>query len=419
MTVALRVAPRGWGAHRTIAAAVRNAEAGALVSIQPGTYAESVILEQDVRLVAEKGPGSVKIVGVRGAALTVRGAGGVVQGLLIEGQNAEPAVSVSAGTVLIAGCEITGGRVEVTGAAAPTLRGCKLHHTGDIGLYLGGDSRAIVEDTEIGDVDHTGVLVDHGAVPIVRRLSVTRTGGHGIRVSGSARGTFEDCDVTHTGAAAVAVDAAARPALRSCRIGDSAAEGIIITGNAGVGTGAAPADETSAGGEYGVALHGCEIARAQKGGIHVTGQAVVSLAGCRVSDVRAAGVVAGGAGRLRLDDTTTTDTAGSGLAVGGTAQVEARRCGFVRAGANGVYAGDNARLTLEGCAVTDAAYTAVHIGGTGRVAVRDCEPGSTAPGSPGSRPTPVTWPPAAAGSPRRAPGSPCPPSTVRSSTTAR
>ncbi len=373
MTVALRVAARGWGAHRTIAAAVRDAGAGALVSIQPGTYTESVILERDVRLVAAKGPGSVRIVGVRGAALTVRGAGGVVQGLLIEGRNAEPAVSVTAGTVVIAGCEITGGRVEVTGAAAPTLRGCKLHHPGDIGLYLAGDSRAIIEDTEIGDAGHTGILVDHGAVPTLRRLSVTRTGGHGIRVSGSAQGTFEDCDVTHTGAAAIAVDAAARPALRSCRIGDSAAEGIIITGNAGVGTGAAPADETSAGGGYGVALHGCEVARTHKGGLHVTGQAVVSLVGCRVSDVRAAGVVAGGAARLRLDDTTTTDTTGSGLAAGGTAQVEARRCGFARAGANGVYACDEARLTLEGCAVTDAAYTAVHIGGTGRVAVRGCE----------------------------------------------
>jgi Right handed beta helix region/AAA lid domain/ATPase family associated with various cellular activities (AAA) len=373
MNVALRVATRGWGAHRTIAAAVRDAGAGDLVSIQPGTYAESVIVERDVRLVAEKGPGSVRIVGVRGPALTVRGAGGLVQGLLIEGQNAEPAVSVTAGAVVIAGCEITGGRVEVTGTAAPTLRGCKLHHPGEIGLYLGGDSRAVVEDTEIGDAGHTGVLVDHGAAPTLRRLSVTGTGGHGIRVSGSAQGTFEDCDVTHTGAAAVAIDAAARPVLRSCRIGDSAAEGIIITGNAGVGTGAATADDTSAGGEYGVALHGCEIARTQKSGLHVTGQAVVSLVACRVSDVRAAGIVAGGAGRLRLDDTTTTDTAGSGLAAGGTAQVEARRCGFVRAGANGVYADDKAQLTLEGCAVTDAAYTAVHIGGTGRVTVRDCE----------------------------------------------
>jgi hypothetical protein len=383
MTAALRVAPRGWGAHRTIVAAVRDAEAGALVSIQPGTYTESIILDRDVRLVAEQGPGSVRIIGARGTALTVRGPGGLLQGLVLEGRNAEPAVSVTAGTILIAGCEITGGRVEITGTAAPTLRGCTLHHTGDVGLYLGGDSRATVERTEIADVDRTGVLVDHGAVPAFRGLSVTRTGGHGIRVSGSGAGTFEDCDVTHTGAAAVAVDDAARPALRSCRIGDSAAEGIIIAGNAGVSAGTAPAGGTSAGGtsaggtsaggEYGVALHGCEIVRAQQGGVHVTGQAIASLVGCRVSDVLVTGVAAGGSARLRLDDTTTTDTGGTGLAASGSAQVEARRCQFVRAGANGVYASGKARLTLDGCAVAESAYTAVHVGDTSRVVVRDSE----------------------------------------------
>jgi FlaG/FlaF family flagellin (archaellin) len=191
MTAALRVAPRGWGAHRTIVAAVRDAEAGALVSIQPGTYTESIILDRDVRLVAEQGPRSVRIVGARGTALTVRGAGGVVEGLVLEGRNGEPAVSITAGTILITGCEITGGHVEVTGAAAPTLRGCTLHHTGDVALYLGGDSRATVEGTEIGDVGRAGVLVDQGAAPAVRRLSVTApaatASGSAARAQGPSR----------------------------------------------------------------------------------------------------------------------------------------------------------------------------------------------------------------------------------------
>jgi nitrous oxidase accessory protein NosD len=393
MMAGLRVAPRAWGAYRSITAAVRDAEAGAMVSIQPGTYAESVTLDRDISLVAEKGPGSVRIVGGRHPALAVHGTGGTVQGLVIEGSNAEPAVMVHAGRVLIARCEITGGRVHVAGTAALTLRECKLHHTGDIGLYLGGDSEAVVENTEIDTVDAVGVLVDHGAEPVVRKLLVTRTGGHGIRLSGHARGVYENCDVTHTGAAAVAVDGTARPLLRDCRIGDSAAEGIIITGNAGAdalpaGSDAPAADvpaggetpaggpsarASSAGGEYGVALHRCEIARTAKEGVHVAGQAVASLLSCRISDVRAAGVVVGGTGRVRLDDTTTADTSGTGLAARGAARVEIRRGGFLRSGANGVYASETAQLTLVGCAVTDAAYTAVHVGGTSRMTIRDCE----------------------------------------------
>ncbi|MGW2963903.1 right-handed parallel beta-helix repeat-containing protein [Streptomyces sp. NPDC001220] len=375
MTAGLRVAPRGWGTYKTIVAAVREAPEGAVISVQPGTYTESVLLDRDITLAAEKGRGTVRIVaGAHGPALTVQSPGGRVQGLVLEGHGREPAVLVTAGAVEISGCEITGAGVQVTGTAAPVLRDCELHHTGDIGLHLAGDSRAVVENTGISDVDAVGILVDHGAAPTLTRVSVTRTGGHGIRITGSARAALELCAVTHTGAAAVAVDDSARPVLRTCRIGDSEAGGVVITGDAGADT--APDDATageapSAGGEFGVALRGCEIARTGRDAVHVTGSAVASLTDCRISDIRAAGVVATGAGRLRLHDTTTTDTAGSGLAAGGEARVEVRGGAFTRSGANGVYASDTAHLTLTDCAVTVSAYTGVHAGDGSRVTLHD------------------------------------------------
>ncbi|MFG2940433.1 right-handed parallel beta-helix repeat-containing protein [Streptomyces sp. NPDC048282] len=375
MSAGLRVAPRGWGTYKTIVAAVREAPGGAVISVQPGTYTESVVLDRDITLAAEKGRGTVRLVaGAHGPALTVQSPGGRVRGLVLEGRGKEPAVLVTAGAVEIDGCEITGGGIQVTGTAKPVLRDCELHHTGDIGLHLGGDSRAVVENTGISDVDAVGILVDHGAAPTLTRVSVTRTGGHGIRITGAARAALELCAVTHTGAAAVAVDDTARPVLRTCRIGDSEAGGVVITGDAGAD--AAPDDDTageapSAGGEFGVALRGCEIARTGRDGVHVTGRAVASLVDCRVSDVRAAGVVATGAARLRLHGTTTTDTTGSGLAAGGAAQVEVRAGAFTRSGANGVYASDTARLTLTDCAVTVSAFTGVHAGDGSRVTVHD------------------------------------------------
>ncbi len=376
MTQGLRVAPRGWGTFRSIAAAVRDAEIGALVSIQPGTYTENIVLDREITLVAEKGKGSVRIIsGAHGPALTVRSAEGAIRDLVVEGRGTEPAITVTAGAVVISGCEITGGRVQVSGGATPVFRECELHHTGDFGFYLGGDSRAVIENSNVGDVGAVGVMVDQGAAPTLSRVSVTRTGGHGIRITGSARGSFEDCAVTHTGAAAIAVDDSARPLLRACRIGDSAAAGIVITGDAGVD--AAPDGEetgeaSSTSGTFGVTLRGCEVARTVEDGIHVTGRAVASLMDCQVSDVGSAGIVASGAGRLRLRDTITTDTTGSGLAVGGTAHVEARGGGFARSRANGVYAADSAHLVLEGCTVTEAAYTSIHVGDSSRVTLRRC-----------------------------------------------
>jgi nitrous oxidase accessory protein NosD len=379
-----RVAAKGWGTHRTIGAAVRAAGPGEVVSIQAGTYVESVVLERDVRLVAEKGPGSVRLIGSAGAALVFRGAAASVEGLVIEGRGGgEPALTVSDGSAQIEGCEITGGPVRVTGSATPAFRDCRIHHTGGPALHLGGDSAALVERTEIADVDGNGVLVDHGAAPTLRSVTVVRSTGHGLRVTGSARGLFEDCDVSRTGAAAVAIDGDARPQLLGCRIGDSVADGIIITGSAGAGANVedergqgAQEDEdasSSGGGGYGVVLRGCEIARTAKDAAFVTGQAVASFTDCRISDVRAAGIVAGGSGRVRLENTTVTDADGTALAAGGDSHVEVRRSAFTRLAANGVYAAESAQVTLSGCKIEDTRFTAVHVGGTSRMTLRDCE----------------------------------------------
>ena len=375
-----RVAAKGWGAHRTIGAAVRAAAPGEVLSIQAGTYVESVVLERDVRLVAEKGPGTVRLVGSAGATVAFRGAAGSVRGLIIEARDGEPALTVSDGSAQIEGCEITGGPVRVTGSATPAFRDCRIHHTAGPALHLGGDSAALVERTEIADVEGNGVLVDHGAAPILRAVTVLRCTGHGLRVTGAARGLFEDCDISRTGAAAVAIDGDACPQLLGCRIGDSVADGIIITGSAGVGAQAesegdedAQQDASSGDGSYGVSVRGCEFARISKDAAFVTGQAVASFTDCKISDVRAAGIVAGGSGRVRLENTSVTDADGTALAAGGESVVEVRRGVFTRLAANGVYVAEGARVTLSGCKIEDSRFTSVHVGGTGRMTMRDCE----------------------------------------------
>ncbi|WP_063762436.1 right-handed parallel beta-helix repeat-containing protein [Streptomyces sp. NRRL F-5123] len=387
----LRVGPRGWGGHRTVTAAVRAAEPGAVVSVQPGTYTESVVLDRGVSLLAEKGPGTVRLVGGHGPALTVHGGGGTVRDLVIEHPQGEPAVSVTAGDVVIEGCEITGGPLRVTGTASPVVRDCRVHHTGEVGLHLGGDSAAVVERTEITDIDSAGVFVDHGAAPVLRQVTVAGTGGHGLRFTGSSRAVAEGCEVSRTGVAAVAVDATALPRLTDCRITGSGAAGVLVTGRAGASgrgpepaggdarpgqaTGAAAAgrDEDAGGAASGVVLRGCRISDTATDGVHVTGQAVATLVDCRITQAGAAGVVAAGDARLRLEATVVSDTGDTGLAAGGAAHVEVRRGAVHRAGANGVYAADSARLELHATVVGEAAYTAAHAGGTSRLALHGCE----------------------------------------------
>ncbi|WP_202233306.1 right-handed parallel beta-helix repeat-containing protein [Actinacidiphila reveromycinica] len=373
--------PRGWGGHRSVMAAVRAAEPGATVSVQPGTYTENVVLDRGISLVAEKGAGTVRLVGAHGPALAVHG-GGTVRDLLIEHPNGEPAVSVTAGEVLIEGCEITGGPLQVSGTANPVVRNCRVHHTGEVGLYLVGDSTAVIEGCEIADITSAGVFVDHGAAPVLRRVTVSGTGGHGLRFTGSSRATVQECEVRDTGAAAVAVDATAVPRLTGCHVTDSAAAGVVVTGRAGApgrgqdgGDGSRPArgEEDAGGGAAGVVLRDCRISATAGDGVHVTGQAVVSLLNCRISQTGAAGVVTAADARLRLEGTAVSDTGDTGLAVGGASRVEVRRGAVHRAGANGVYAADTARLRLRDTVVDESAYTAVHADGASRLELGGCE----------------------------------------------
>jgi hypothetical protein len=383
MTAGPRVAPRAWGAHRSIGAAVRAAPDGAVVSVHPGDYPESVTLGRGVRLVCEGPPGSVRLTASRGPALTVHGDGTGATGLVLEGRDGEPALAVTGGAALLTDCEMTGGPVEVTGTATPVLRGCRVHRTGTVGLLLAGDSRAEVEDTRVSDVAGTGVVVTQGAEPVLRRLTVTRTAGHGVRFTGRARGLLDECGISDAAAAAVAVDGDARPELRGCRIGDGAAEGVVVTGSAGAARDPypAPGDSPAAGsgpdgedGEdavAGVVLRECRVARSGADGVHVTGEAVVTLVDSHVTGSGGAGVVASGAARVTVTRVAVTGSAGSALAAGDTARLAATGTLLDASGANGVFADEEATVALTGCTVSGTAYSAVHLDGGSRAVIRE------------------------------------------------
>ncbi|MEU3460557.1 right-handed parallel beta-helix repeat-containing protein [Streptomyces sp. NPDC006733] len=379
----VRVAQRGWGVQHTIGAAVRGAADGATVSVMPGEYQESVLLERDVSLVAEKGPGTVRITPARGPALTVSAGSPSVRGLVLAGADpAEPAVVLSGGAPVLDGCEVVGGRVDVTGRAAPTLRDCRVHRAAGAGLRLAGDSRAVVEDCTVADVDGVGVQVTEGAAPVVRGTAVGPSTAEGLELGGTHGGTFERCEVTGSGGAAVRVVGAAAPRLRSCRLHGNRAAGVHVSAATPVppdapapsaegASGSAAADRDaadSAADASGTVLHDCEISGTGTAGLLADEDARVLLRDCRISRTGGAGIIAVDRSHLRLHATTTADTGDTGLALGGDAVVRADGGGFLRAAGNGVYAAGDSELTLTGCEVADAGYSGIHLGeGAGAV----------------------------------------------------
>jgi hypothetical protein len=114
------VAPRGWGAHRSIGAPVHAAAPGATVSVQPGEYVERLVLDKPVVIRAEGGAGSVRLVGTGGPALILLAESGTVHGLTVESTGGAVAVLAERGAITVEGCEIRG-LVRIGGDAAPVL----------------------------------------------------------------------------------------------------------------------------------------------------------------------------------------------------------------------------------------------------------------------------------------------------------
>src|SRR5580700_4639424 len=83
-TAWVRVGDRGWGSQRTIMAGIQAVADGGLVSVAPGVYRESIVLNRTVTVVAEKGADSVRLIGAGGAAITVAAGAGTIRDLGVE-----------------------------------------------------------------------------------------------------------------------------------------------------------------------------------------------------------------------------------------------------------------------------------------------------------------------------------------------
>ncbi|QID37326.1 AAA family ATPase [Streptomyces albus] len=389
-----RVAPGSWGAHRTIGAAVRSAGPGAVVTIRPGTYHESVVLDKDVTLVAEKGTGTVRVIAARGPALTTHGGAPQVRGLTFEASSPrEPAVLLRAGEPGLRDCEINGGRIEVSETATPTLTGCTVRGAALAAVRLAGTSRTTMEGCGIHDCEGDGVFADDEARLEATETLIDQVAARGVYLGGAAHATLTRCEIKHSAGAGLLAESRAGALLRESRLHETGAQGVRLTGSAGRRAGkrvrakselpsgevagSAHADEISNENAFGVRLRTCEIFRTAGAGVLADGESAALLDDCHIHHTSGAALIATGSSSLSMQQVRAVDSEDSALVVTGRADTTAEGSTFARTAANGVYAVEEAELTFTGCTVKDTAYTAVHLGGGARGRLTGCTVSST------------------------------------------
>jgi hypothetical protein len=226
----LRVAPAPGAADFTaIGAAVGAATPGTRIVVAPGVYAEGVVLDRPVEIVADReaGEGRVVIEATETSCLRMETGYAVVRGLVLRGRTGLEhrtrfAVDVPQGHLVLEDCDVTSDAlagVAIRGRdACPVLRRCQIRDGKGSGVFVHHGGTGTLEDCAVVGNALAGVEIGNDGNPTLRRCVILDGRGPGVYVSLGGAGTFEDCTVSGNGGAGVEIGWHGGPVLRRCRV---------------------------------------------------------------------------------------------------------------------------------------------------------------------------------------------------------
>ena len=230
MARTLLVSPEQRGAFATIRDALAAADPGAVISVAPGDYAESLLIRQQHVTLTARDSGTVTITSPSREDPAVSVVGGQVElhGLALRSVE-PPAVMIKGGEVKVTKCHASSeaaAAVHVADGAKATLRDLTLVG-GRYGLVI-EDCDAEVDQCEVQDIADDGILLRRGALATVRNTIVTRCGFRGIYMYQAASARIERCEVSQTGDTGISVADQSSPTVVECWVHDTQGVGVMV-----------------------------------------------------------------------------------------------------------------------------------------------------------------------------------------------
>ncbi|MFC3995810.1 right-handed parallel beta-helix repeat-containing protein [Nocardiopsis sediminis] len=362
----LKVAPDGKDAHTTIRAALEAARSGALISIAPGRYEESLMVTKVVTLAAQQGRGTVEIIADSGTAVASIAEAVKITGLVVRGRDGDrPAVDIPVGQLELADCEIDGSSwaaVVVRDDGALAMRDCRVTSTGGAGVVVTTEQPTIIEDSIIENVESTGVVIGGKGRPTVRACTIRDARGNGVFANDRAAGSIADCVITGVTKPAIALDDDSATAISRVRVHDVAQDALLVSSSGRPRVEDCTFEDV---GGRGIALHndadpqisGVTVTRPATAGVHAWGKARGMLTGCTVSEA--------GEDAVRIEDRSSTAfveltvQGGGGVRVSGGSTAEFDR-GRVAETTGSAFTVEAAAPFLRGVSISEARGHGVH-----------------------------------------------------------
>lgn len=336
----IRVGKGGQGQCLSLKVALRQARPGMEILLLPGIYRESVVVDQDVSILALGQPHEVVIEGVAGPALAMMAGAAVLQGITLRAPEGGPALQIGRGAPVVEACAIEGGAILEGAGTAPVFRSCVF--TGGAGLVAGEGVQVRVEGGSFKGFAGAGLLVQPGAQASVQDSEIGPGAGVALRVQGRGQATLEGCGLSASdGAAEVEPDG--RVQLTRCRLVDSRFAGLLAL------------ERSHA------VLDGCDLANHQCSGAHVLAGANVMFRQCRLTANAGFGLSVMDRGLATLDTCTLQGNGGAGLLIHHGATVQARGSSFSDGRSLGVDCAEGGQGVLDACEISGNAGVGVQV----------------------------------------------------------
>ena len=334
------------GAYRSIGEALRDAGDGALITVSPGRYDETLTLTRPVSLTAESADAEVRIHADSGSTLVVDAEAVQLSGLVLSGADREaPVLDVRRGQAALDDCRVTGeawAAVLAWHDGTVALRACTVTNTHGAGIVVTSGGGNLIERSRIAEVGSSAVVVAERGRLTVRDCTVERVRGNGICVNGQGSVTVEDSRVTGSGKPALAVEQEGSAQLRRVTVSGSATLDAYLTSSG----------ET--------ALTDCRFEGSRGQSVHISGPAAPHLCGCVVDAAATGAVHITGGARPLLEDCEITGTP-VGLLAEADSQVECVDLKVRGASTAAVRAVGESVLTLRGGEIEGGAGTGVDV----------------------------------------------------------
>ncbi|QKV96019.1 right-handed parallel beta-helix repeat-containing protein [Streptomyces sp. NA02950] len=389
---------------QTIDEALAQARTGAVIRVQPGRYAENLVVRTRVTIVAEGERGAVEICPRRGSAISLMADAVMLSGLTLRGHDKDVAVvDVPAGQVALDGCTVSGAgwtALLVRGTGSLAARDCRISNPGGAGIVDTSPAGSVIEDCRLENFGTSAVVIGESGDPTVRGCRMRGARGNGVLANGEARGTIQGCDISGTDKPGIALEghsstrilgttvhdtsvgllvtSVSRPEIEETTFESTTQSAIVVSGGADPLLRRCVTRRTKSNGLVVLdrsrgTVEACEFIASAEPAIRIAEHSTPTLIDTVVRDCAHEGgaVLLTDSSAAEFDRLTVVDAAGVGICVRSAADPLLRRARVIGAGGHGIEVTDDGRGRLEHCEIDSVGGSALHLSDDARPEITD------------------------------------------------